>query len=132
MKHKFVLLESHLLKPHESLIPELLRETTEAIRREGYVNRPILVEDRHYIILDGHHRYQALLDLGCRKVPVYLVDYFQEDIRVVTWPGAIVDHITKEEVIEKVLNGELFPPKTTKHILRTPMGDAPVDLDDLR
>jgi hypothetical protein len=90
------------------------------------------VENRHYIILDGHHRYQALLDLGCKRIPVYLVDYFQDAIRVETWPGAIVDHITKEEVVEAVLRGKLFPPKTTRHILETPLEDYPVNLEDLR
>lgn len=132
VKYELVILEAHLLKPHEQSIPELLEETMEAIRREGYVRAPILVENRHYVILDGHHRYHALVGLGCKRIPVYLVDYFQEDIRVGTWPGAIVDHVTKEEVIKRVLDGELFPPKTTRHIVKTDLRDSPIMLDDLR
>ncbi len=132
MKYERTFLDAHLVKPHERLIPELLRETTEAIRSEGYVRKPILVEDSHYVILDGHHRYQALVDLGCRRIPVYLVDYFQDDITVETWPGAIIDHVTKEEIIEKVLVGDLFPPKTTRHVLRTQLEEFPVMLDEIR
>ncbi|MFQ5837726.1 MAG: ParB N-terminal domain-containing protein [Thermoplasmata archaeon] len=124
-------MDAHLLRPHESLIPELLKETTEGIKRDGYVRTPILVENRHHIILDGHHRYQALLDLGCKRIPAYLVDYFDEGIRVETWPGAVVDHITKEEVVEAALRGHLFPPKTTRHIPETPPEDSVVRLEDL-
>ncbi len=132
MEYEFALLEAGLLKPHERSIPELLRETTEAIRADGFVRAPILAENRHYIILDGHHRYEALLALGCSRIPVYLVDYAHDDVQVETWPGAILDHVTKEEVVERALSGETFPPKTTRHVLRTPLPDAPVELGELR
>ncbi len=132
MQYEFVLMDAHLLKPHEQSIPELLKETTEVIGMEGYVRTPVLVEDRHFIILDGHHRYQALVDLGCKRIPVYLMDYFQEDIQVETWPGAILDHVTKDQVIQTVLDGELFPPKTTRHVLKASLEDVPTRLEDLR
>lgn len=132
VEYAFALLEAGRLKPHERSIPELLKETTEAIRAEGFVRAPILVEARHHVILDGHHRYEALRSLGCSRIPVYLVDYAQDDIQVETWPGAILDHVTKEEVLEKALKGEVFPPKTTRHLLKTPLPEAPVMLEDLR
>lgn len=132
LQYEFALLEAHRLRPHEALNPELLKETEEAIRRDGFVREPILVEGGHHVILDGHHRYHALVNLGCRRIPVYVVDYFQDGIRVDTWPGAPVDRVPKEEVIERALNGDLFPPKTTKHMVEDPPGDSPVDLEALR
>lgn len=132
VEYEYTLVEASRLKPHERSIPELLKETTAAIQADGFVRSPILVEDRHHIILDGHHRYEALLALGCTRIPVYLVDYDQEDIRVETWPGAVLDHVTKEEIVETVLAGERFPPKTTRHVLKRPLPDAPVKLEELR
>ncbi len=131
MEYSFALLEAKDLKPHEALIPELLEETRRAIEKDGFVKIPILVEDRHHIILDGHHRHQALLDMGCRRVPVFLVDYFQDDIEVTTWPGAIVDRISKEEVVARVLEGGVFPPKTTRHIVHSRLEEIRVELEEL-
>ncbi|MFQ5908200.1 MAG: ParB N-terminal domain-containing protein [Thermoplasmata archaeon] len=128
----FTLLEARLLKPHEELLPELLEETRKAIEEDGFVKEPILAERTHYIILDGHHRHGALLELGARWVPVFLVDYDDEDIRVETWPDAVVDHVTKEEIVETVLAGKRFPPKTTRHIVDLPDRGARVNLKSLR
>lgn len=132
MEVKFALLEAHLLRPHESPNPELLEETREAILREGCLRRPLLVEGSRFVILDGHHRYHALLRLGCRRIPAYVVDYFQDGVRVETWPGAPVDRVAKEEVLRRAVEGDLFPPKTTRHVVSVPLEDAPVSLEDLR
>ncbi|MFQ6012216.1 MAG: ParB N-terminal domain-containing protein [Thermoplasmata archaeon] len=120
------------MKPHEEFLPELLEATRKAIEEDGFVKEPILAEREHYIILDGHHRYGALLELGCRWVPVFLVDYDDEAVRVETWPDAILDHVTKQEVVEAVLAGRRFPPKTTRHRVDLPQTEARVNLEDLR
>lgn len=121
-----------VLHPHEALIPELLKETREAIEQDGFVASPLLVEETHHIILDGHHRYQALKELGCRRIPVFLADYADPAITLETWPGAIVERVTKEEVVEKVLAGDVYPPKTTRHRVRDSLPPRRVSLDDLR
>ncbi len=128
----FTLLKARLLKPHEEFLPELLEETRKAIEADGFVREPILVEREHYVILDGHHRYGALLELGIRWVPVYLVDYADDGVRVETWPDAFIDRVSKREVVEAALTGTRFPPKTTRHRVELPPGDARVKLKDLR
>lgn len=132
MKTRFDMVDIEALRPHEALIPELLEETRQAIEREGSVRSPLLVEEDHLIILDGHHRYGALRELGCRRIPVVLVNYFDEGISVETWPGAVVDHVTKEDVVKKVLSGDVYPPKTTRHVVAEPPRSVRVKLDDLR
>jgi hypothetical protein len=109
-----------------------LEETRRAIEEDGFVKEPILAERTHYIILDGHHRHGALLELGARWVPVFLVDYDDEGVRVETWPGSVLDHVTKEEIVEAVLAGKRFPPKTTRHIVDLPDRGARVNLKSLR
>ena len=90
------------------------------------------MESSHGVILDGHHRFAALKDLGCRRVPVYLVDYEDDGVTLTTWPGAIVASVTKEEVVDRGVRGDLFPPKTTRHLLSKGLEDVRVLLDDLR
>ncbi len=128
----FTLIKARLLKPHETFLPELLEETRQAIERDGFVREPILADREHYVILDGHHRYGALLELGIRMIPVYLVDYHDDAVRVETWPDADVDRVSKRDVVKAALAGTPFPPKTTRHRVELPPGDARVSLKDLR
>ncbi len=129
----FELLPIDRLRAHEATNPLLLRVTIEAIEREGEVRRPLLVEREHHIILDGHHRFAALRALGCRRAPAYVAAYSTPMIQLSTWPGAPVDHITKEEVVRQVMERKmLFPPKTTRHIVQVQLPDHPVSLEELR
>ncbi len=127
----FEILDIRELKPHEQLQPPLLAKVMGEIARDGRINIPILVEREHHVILDGHHRYEALRRLGCRRCPAYVVDYESEDIGLTTWPKAVVRSVTKAEVIARGLRGEPFPPKTTRHLLREKLPNAPVPLKDL-
>jgi len=119
------------LRPHERIREELLAQLLAEIRRDGELKMPVLVEREHHVILDGHHRYEALRRLGCRRIPAYLVEYESEEIGLTTWPGAIVARVTKAEVIARGVKGELFPPKTTRHLLKETLPESPVRLKDL-
>lgn len=126
-----LLLDISLLRCHERIQPDLLAQTMEEIRRDGCLKKPILVADRHYVILDGHHRFAALRELGCRRVPAYVVDYFSDIVQVATWPDAVVTEVSKEEVLRRGVEGDLFPPKTSRHMVRVPLDDRPTDLTAL-
>jgi len=128
---RFELLDVGLLHIHEELQPELLERTTDQIRTDGYLKRPILVADEHFVILDGHHRYAALKALGCRRIPAYVIDYFSDAVELTTWPNAVVKEVRKEEVIRRGLADTPFPPKTTRHIMRVKLPDVFTDLEDL-
>lgn len=129
---RFDVLEIRGLHGHEEIRPTLLAELTDLIKRDGYIRRPILVADRALVILDGHHRVEALRTLGCRRIPAYVVDYFSDVVNLTTWPDAIVSAVTKEEVIRRGLTGDRFPPKTSRHTVTIPLEDRPTDLADLK
>jgi L-serine kinase (ADP) len=129
---RFDVLEIHALHGHEQIRPGLLSELTDLIKRDGYIRRPILVADRAFVVLDGHHRVEALRSLGCRRIPAYVVDYFSDIVNLTTWPDAIVTSVTKEEVIRRGLTGDLFPPKTSRHTVTVSLEDRPTDLEKLR
>lgn len=126
-----VFLDLSLLRCHERIRPELLSQLQDEIRRDREIRRPILVADGDFVILDGHHRYEALRRLGCRRIPAYVVNYFSGIVEVGVWPDASVRHVTKEEVIRRGRTGNLFPPKTSRHTVRAALEDHPVPLADL-
>ncbi len=128
---RFEVLEIRHLHGHERIRPSLLDQLTELIKRDGYILRPILVADRAFVVLDGHHRLEALRALGCRRIPAYVVDYSSEIVNLSTWPDAVVSSVTKDEVIRRGLANDRFPPKTTRHTLSIELEDRPVDLKNL-
>lgn len=110
-----------LLREHEQIESERLRQIREEIRREGRLRHPILVDKHSGVILDGHHRFRAYRELGFETIPCLLVDYHSEVVSVRSRRSDIA--VSKAEVIRRALSGELFPPKTTRHILhvKSPM-----------
>jgi L-serine kinase (ADP) len=127
---KVILVSIANLKPHEHVIPEKLKKVKDNIKNNGVIINPIVIDQKHQVILDGHHRVQALKLLGYTKVPAYVVDYFDENITVDQRRKEIP--ISKKIIIKGALSGEIFPCKTSKHkVPDRPMG-LNVALDDLR
>ncbi|MCS7131244.1 MAG: ParB N-terminal domain-containing protein, partial [Hadesarchaea archaeon] len=62
------------VKIHEEIIPELLDALVREIRAEGGMRHPVIVDASTLVVLDGMHRVAALDQLGCRYLPVCLVD----------------------------------------------------------
>lgn len=106
------------LRGHEEIELARFQELLDRIQRNGAIDAPILVDRGTKIILDGHHRYHVFKYLGWEKIRCCLVDYRADWIEVQSRrPGFTV---SKAEVIRRALNGELFPSKTTKHIVHQP------------
>jgi len=65
--------------------------------------------------LDGHHRVQAFKLLGIKKIPCFLVNYFSDEIKLFNRRKNF--NATKSGVVLRALDENLFPYKTTKHVL---------------
>lgn len=114
------------LNPHEETIEENLETVLNSLKEEKILKDPIIVDFNTKVILDGHHRYKAFQQLDQRKILCILVDYFSENIEVEPWG---TKEITKQDVIDKGLSDELFPPKTSKHTIKGKMpGDVAYSL----
>lgn len=74
-----------VLRLHEENIPELLEQLAKSIKKDGYVKHPIMVDEKSLVVLDGMHRVAALKKLGCRRIPVCLVDYESPAVKVCSW-----------------------------------------------
>jgi hypothetical protein len=103
------------LREHEEIRPDYLEELKNEILSDGMLKMPIAVDRSTYIILDGHHRLHALKKIGCKKIPVILVDYQSPEIEVIPWREG--EKITKEMIINTALTGKRMRPKTSRHMI---------------
>ncbi len=111
---------------HEETNPERLRQVLSDISERGVLELPLLVDRESSIILDGHHRFQALQSLGKKTVPVRLVDYLSADIEV--YPRRSDIPVTKQIVLNTGKAHHLFPEKTTRHVMKHRQRPANVPL----
>jgi len=118
------------LREHEAINPDnlVLRER-DIIESGGVV--PIVADREYLVILNGHHRYNALKKMGCKCVPVYLVDYLSDNVRLELWPESSVCKLSKTDVIKMGLGRGVFPPKTTRHRFKFKFSRQRVPLAEL-
>ena len=120
------------LKPHEEIKFKNRDKLLDMTKRWGGFTKPMLVDSETGAILDGHHRHSVAVSLNLKRVPVILIDYLRdEQIEVDVWPGCGLDTITKQQVIDMSLSGNLYPPKTSKHTISNHMPPIHVLLEEL-
>jgi hypothetical protein len=102
------------LVPHEKVLldkKDILKNNLK-YKDDDIIISTIIVCSESNLIIDGHHRYTALKELGYNKIPVTVINYFSNHI--ITDEK---DSLSKNKIIENSLNGNLFEPKTTKHLV---------------
>ena len=102
------------LKPHEETDGKKVQKLARDLKRNGQ-REPLLVDARHGVILDGHHRAKALKKIGETHAHALLVDYSGQEVKLSgRRPGVPV---SKRLVVQRALQKRPFPPKTTRHEL---------------
>ncbi|MGQ9625165.1 MAG: pyridoxal-phosphate dependent enzyme, partial [Candidatus Bathycorpusculaceae bacterium] len=104
------------LKQHEEAEPQHLKDLTQKIAADKILKFAIVADKNTNVILDGEHRFNALKNLGCKKIPVVYVDYNSPDILVQSRRKD--KKLTKKDVIEAGLSEKKLPPKTSRHIIK--------------
>ena len=95
--------------------------------------KPLLLDLATGTILDGHHRYRVAQRIGLLCVPCVLIDYLEDDtIELDLWPNSGRETISKQDVIDAALSGELMLPKTSRHRLSDHLPPIAVPLSRLR
>ena len=116
MKVELVPVET--LLPHEKVEEHRVDNLEKMTLRWRASTKPLLVDRKTGTILDGHHRTKVAVRMELQCLPCVLVDYLEDDgISVSVWPNSGRESIQKEEVIEAALSGNLFEPKTSRHML---------------
>ena len=99
------------------------------IWRSGVFIEPIWVAKGTWVILNGHHRVEAMRKLGMKRIPAWVFDYDADLVDLDRWsPGP---PIHKSEVVHRAHLGQPFPPKTTRHRLRVELPRRTVPLHEL-
>ena len=126
---EFALVPLAVLKSHEQLNEALLLDLMGQIRHARVLTEPIWVARGSWVILNGHHRVEALRRLGAERVAAWVLDYESEIVHLGRWqPGP---PIAKSEVVRRGTEGHPFPPKTTRHRLLIDLPAHPTPLSEL-
>ncbi|MFT4643643.1 MAG: hypothetical protein ACI8ZX_000036 [Planctomycetota bacterium] len=104
--------------PHEKVIEKRKKSLIKYLNSyEGYFVIPsIICCSKTGLIIDGHHRYFALVDLGIEDIPVTSIIYEGESIRTHSNSEKSID---KELIINRAKSGNLLEPKSTLHQVLT-------------
>jgi L-serine kinase (ADP) len=113
---RFALVPIQDLKTHEAVEPDRVRRVVRQLQSTGMVKKAIAVDSESMVVLDGVHRLSALKELGCVKVPAWLIDYSDDDVLVFSKDKK--SKIKKEAVVRAAVFGPKFPPKTTRHMVK--------------
>ena len=126
---EFALVPIGELKAHERINESNIPELVALLRRTQVVADPIWVSRDSSVILNGHHRVEALRRIGAARVPAWVIDYESDLVHLERWhPGP---PIAKSEVVQRGREGRLFPPKTTRHRLLLDLPARPTPLSEL-
>ncbi len=80
-------------------------------------------------ILNGHHRVEILKRLGKKLIPAILIDYNSDCVKVTSFrPG---HEVSKELIRRMAMEGERFPPRTSRHELCFEIPEIHVLLSEL-
>ena len=126
---EFSLLPLSALKGHERIDESNLLDLIAHLRHSRVLSDPIWVARGSSVILNGHHRVEALRRLGAERVAAWVLDYESELVHLERWhPGP---PIAKSEVVRRAEEGRPFPPKTTRHRLLFDLPARPTPLSEL-
>ncbi len=126
------LIPIEVLKPHEQVIQKKVTQLEKMTMRWNAYTKPLLVDGATGTILDGHHRFEIAKRLGLQCLPCVVVDYLEDDsIALMLWPNSDREVITKQDVIDAGMSGDLMSPKTSRHLLSDDLPPISVPLSRL-
>ncbi len=126
---RFSLIPARWLVRHEQVDDEHVDRLAARIEAEGALFKPIVADEGSFVVLDGHHRFAALVRLGCRLAPCHLVDYNDPAIQVEHWENGAP--MSKIDLVSNALNDQLYPSKTSRHRTLRAMPAQPTPLRHL-
>jgi cysteine synthase/O-phosphoserine sulfhydrylase/cystathionine beta-synthase len=111
------LVELDEMRQRKEVNPTPLKKLTEEIASDKNLKFAIVIDKNTNVIIDGEHRFTALKNLGCKKIPAVDVHYNLPGIEVQAWGTG--QSLTKKDVIEAGMEERKLMPTTSKHIIRT-------------
>jgi len=122
------LISLELLKHIEGYSEKRAEMMKGKIIKDNLWRKPVCIEKKHYLILDGQHRVEAAREMGLIRIPCELFDY--QDVEV--WSLRSNHEVSREMVVEKTLRGDIYPYKTAKHRFPVEIKECDIALEDLK
>ena len=119
------------IKPIENFCPHRVEKVKDDILKNNWIHPVVLFfnkKDNLYHVLDGHHRSEIAKLLCLKKIPAIIIeDYFQVKIR------SLRDEIkiSHKKVIDRSINGNIYPYKTVKHDFDFELPELNIKISDL-
>jgi len=110
--HTILLAEAAALRPTEAVFEDKLSSFESELRLLGFWSRPLVVEARSQLVLDGNHRLAAARRLGLRAVPVVKVDFADPGVTLSAWRPA--EQFTGDDLGAAAAQGQLLPPHSLR------------------
>lgn len=124
------LLPLRQLVEHEHINAKRAEDVLQQMRTSHLIDYPLLIETDSSIILDGHHRYNALFQMGCELAPCVLVDINDDALQLQARREDVP--VSKSKFISRVLSAnQLFPEKTTRFTIEPNLSAVNLSLDRL-
>ncbi len=128
--HVVQLLPLDRILPHEHIDSAAAISLSGAIAQAGVVTDPLVVEVASRVLLDGHHRLDALRRLGAVRAPCVLIAYDAPGLRLDGWRAEWP--VDRDRVLQAARSGRLLPVKTSRHRFDPDIGGVDIPLAWLR
>jgi len=123
IKNKSIITTSNYIQvneiyPHEKVIEDRKNALKKYLLsyKEYCIIPSIICCSESNMIIDGHHRFNALKELGVNEIPVTFINYMDSSIRT---HNVKLLQLSKKKLIENSLKKKLFEPKSTIHEIKT-------------
>lgn len=73
------------ISPHERIDVDRAEILKKRILKDGYIDQPLIIENKTGMILDGTHRHYIFLNAGIPLIPVLKVSYMSDKIKIGCW-----------------------------------------------
>jgi hypothetical protein len=97
------------------------------VTSEGHWIKPIALDDKHNLVLDGQHRMEVALALGLKRVPAVKYAYAKVEV----WSLRPKYSFTWKDVVARALEGDIYPYKTVKHRFPDDLPECDFPLSEL-
>jgi L-serine kinase (ADP) len=124
---KMVMIDPAKLRHIEGFSKHRVQWLRRKVIAEGRWVKPIALDNRHNLVLDGQHRMEVALALGLKRVPAVKFSY--ADIEV--WSLRPKYSFTWQDVVARAIAGDIYPYKTVKHRFPADLPACDIPLDEL-
>ncbi|MBZ0113163.1 MAG: hypothetical protein K8J08_11920 [Thermoanaerobaculia bacterium] len=99
------------------------------ILEEELWTKPVALDTDHNLVLDGQHRMEVALSLGLSRLPAVRFNYASVEV----WSLRPKKYsFGWDDVVRRVLGGEIYPYKTVKHRFPVELPACSFSLEELR